>query len=144
MSLLRYDTTSLAQACRVSPILLCRSSQALSGRIGSATAQLFSGLSRDVRLGSSPGSGWATQGHSETCLEATPVFSVCLGSLSCWKVNLCPSLRSPTLLHCRDGFGQVMSSAWFPPGVMFGIQAKEFNLGFIRPENLVSHNLRVL
>ena len=28
---------------------------------------LFSGLSKDVRPGSSPGSGWATQGHSETC-----------------------------------------------------------------------------
>jgi hypothetical protein len=27
---------------------------------------------------------------------------------------------------------------------MLGIQAKEFNLGFIRPENLVSHGLRVL
>jgi hypothetical protein len=25
-----------------------------------------------------------------------------------------------------------------------GIQAKEFNLGFIRPENLVSQDLRVL
>ena len=30
----------------------------------SVTAQLFSGLSRDVGSGSSPGSGWATQGHS--------------------------------------------------------------------------------
>jgi hypothetical protein len=26
--------------------------------------------------------------------------------------------------------------------VTFGIQAKEFSLGFIRPENLVSHGLR--
>jgi hypothetical protein len=26
--------------------------------------------------------------------------------------------------------------------VMLGIQAKEFNLGFIRPENVVSHDLR--
>ena len=31
-------------------------------------AQLFSGLSRDVRSGSSLGSGWATQGHSEPLL----------------------------------------------------------------------------
>jgi hypothetical protein len=29
------------------------------------------------------------------------------------------------MLHCRDG-------ARFPPDVMLGIQAKEFNLGFIR------------
>ena len=50
----------------VSPILLCRSSQALSGWMGSIAAQLFSGLSRDVRSGSSPGCGWVTQGHSET------------------------------------------------------------------------------
>ncbi|XP_070292978.1 transport and Golgi organization protein 2 isoform X6 [Salvelinus sp. IW2-2015] len=38
---------------------------------------------------------------------------------------------STTMLHRRDG-------AWFPPGVMLGIQAKEFNLGFIRPENLAA------
>jgi hypothetical protein len=35
----------------VSPILLCRSSQALSGWMGSIAAQLFSGLSQDVRSG---------------------------------------------------------------------------------------------
>ena len=36
------------------------------------------------------------------------------------------------MLHRRDG-------ARFPPDVTLAIQAKEFNLGFIRPENLVSH-----
>ena len=40
------------------------------------------------------------------------------------------------MLHRRDG-------AMFPPDVTLGIQAKEFNLGFIRPDNLVSHGLRV-
>jgi hypothetical protein len=40
------------------------------------------------------------------------------------------------MLHCRDGVR-------FPPDVTFGIQAKEFNLGFIRPVNLGSHGLRV-
>jgi len=49
-----------------------------------------------------------------------------------------------TTLHCRDVIGQVMSSAWFPPDMTLGIQAKEFNLYFIRPENFVSHGLRVL
>ena len=34
------------------------------------------------------------------------------------------------MLHRRDG-------ARFPPDVTLGIQAKEFNLGFIRPENHV-------
>ena len=47
----------------------------LSGWMGSIAAQLFSGLSRDVWSGSSPGSGWATQGNSETCPEATPALS---------------------------------------------------------------------
>ena len=79
----------------VSPILLCRSSQALSGWRGRVPAQLFSGLSRDVRLGSSPGSGWATQGHwdlsqSHSCV----VLAACLGSLSCWMVKLRTNLRS--------------------------------------------------
>ena len=40
------------------------------------------------------------------------------------------------MLHRRDG-------ARFPPDVTLGILAKEFNLGFILPENLVSHGLRV-
>jgi hypothetical protein len=43
--------------------------------MGSSAAQLSSGLSRAVWSGSSPGSSWATQGHSETCPEATPVLS---------------------------------------------------------------------
>ena len=33
--------------------------------------------------------------------------------------------------------------ARFPPDVTLGIQAKEFNLGFVRQNNLVSHGLRV-
>ena len=59
----------------VSPILLYISSQTLSGWMGSVTAQLFSGLSRDDWSGSSLGSGWATQGHSDTCPKATLVLS---------------------------------------------------------------------
>jgi hypothetical protein len=42
-----------------------------------------------------------------------------------------------TMLHHRDG-------ARLPPDMMLGIQAKEFNLGFLRPDNLVSHGPRVL
>ncbi|KAK3572260.1 hypothetical protein QTP86_029526 [Hemibagrus guttatus] len=49
-----------------------------------------------------------------------------------------------TMLHCRDGIGQVMSGAWFPPDMTLATQAKEFNLCFIRPENFVSHGMRVL
>ena len=40
------------------------------------------------------------------------------------------------MLHRRTG-------ASSPPEVTLGIQAEEFNLSFIRPENLVSHGLRV-
>ena len=62
----------------ISPILLCRSSQALSVKMGNVTAQLFSAISRDVRSGSSPGSGWAIQGYSKTCPEATPALFGCV------------------------------------------------------------------
>ena len=74
----------------VSPILLCRYSKTLPGWMGSVAAQLFSGLSRDVRSGSSPGSGWATHGHSFLSRSHSYIFlTVCLWSLSCWKENLC-------------------------------------------------------
>jgi hypothetical protein len=111
--------------------------------------------------------------------HACIVLAVCLGSLSYWKVNLRPNLRSwalwsrsyfiyflnwgslyfalfifayiqtslsvpatekhphsITMLH-RRGWCQVSSLR------NACIQAKEFNLGFIRPENLVSHGLIV-
>jgi hypothetical protein len=42
-----------------------------------------------------------------------------------------------TMLHRRDG-------ARFPPDMTLDIQAKEFNLGFISPENLVSQSIRGL
>nr|XP_020466496.1 chloride channel protein 1 [Monopterus albus] len=48
------------------------------------------------------------------------------------------------MLHCRDGIDQVVSGAWFPPDMMLGIQAREFDLCFIRPESFVSRGLRVL
>ena len=92
-----------------SSILLCISSQALSGWMWSIAAQLFSGLFRDVRLGSSPGSGWANQGplsRSHYCI----VLAVCLGALSCWKVNLCP--RSEVLSALEQVFIKDLSVLW--------------------------------
>ena len=47
------------------------------------------------------------------------------------------STNGVTMAHRRDG-------ARFPQDVTLGIQVKSFNLGFIRPENLVSHGSRVL
>ena len=43
------------------------------------------------------------------------------------------------MLHRWDGSGQV-SSAWFPQHMTLRIEAKQFHLGFIRPEHLVSHS----
>jgi hypothetical protein len=43
--------------------------------MGSVAAQLFSSVSTYVRSGSSSSSGWTTQGHSETCPEATHALS---------------------------------------------------------------------
>ena len=48
------------------------------------------------------------------------------------------------MLHCSDGIGLVISGAWFPPNMTPGIHTNEFNLCLIRPENFVSHGLRVL
>ena len=78
-----------------SAILLCRCSQALSGWMGTVGGQPFSCLSRDVKLSWSQGSGWATQGHSNS--HSCAILAVCWGSLSYWKVNLQPSLRTRAL-----------------------------------------------
>ena len=51
------------------------------------------------------------------------------------SINLC--LAVPAAENRRDG-------ARFPPDVTLGIQAKEFNLGFISPENLISDGLSPL
>ena len=104
----------------ISPILLCRSSQALSGWMGSVGTQLFSGLSRHVRSGSSPGSGWATQGHSQICpwSHSSIVLAVCFGSLSCWKVNLRPSLRSWALWSRFSSSFSLYSAPFIFPSIL--------------------------
>ena len=65
-------------------------------------------------------------------------------SSCCWKTSPQHDAAT-TMLHCRDGVIQVITSAWFPPDITLGIQSKEFNLSsdFIRPENFISHSLRV-
>jgi hypothetical protein len=66
---------------------------------------IYSGLSRDVRSGSSPGSGWATQGHTETCPE--PLLS-CLDCLVTVDVLLEGKTFTPVWgpEHSGEGFHQ--------------------------------------
>ena len=112
----------------------------------------------------------ATQGHSQSSRKATSALSW-LCALSCWKVNLWPSLRSWALwtrfsLRIFLHFGLFNFSStltnppvsatekhpynmmlpppcftvgMFPPDMTLRILAKQFNLSFIRPDNLVSH-----
>ncbi len=75
---------------QLSAILLLTSSPLKLCQVGWGRCT-FSGFSRNISLGSSSGSGWATQGHSQSCLYLT--LAVCIGSLSCWKANRLPSLR---------------------------------------------------
>jgi len=75
--------------------LLCRNSQAPSGWMWSVGAQQFSDLSRDVQSGSSLGSSWATQGHSQSCpWVSCVILAVCWGSLPQSKVQRMFSSRT--------------------------------------------------
>ena len=98
-SLLGYDTRSFSHLYleNFSHSSL-QNSQALSSWMGSVTAQLFSGISRDVHLGWSPNSVWAIQGHSETCPEATSELSWLCAS------GRCPSPQSESLSALEQVF----------------------------------------
>lgn len=48
-----------------------------------------------------------------------------------------------TVLHHRDHIGQMMSSVWFPLNRKFRFEDKRINCGFLWPEILVYHSLRV-
>ena len=147
---------------------------------GSVTAQIFSDLFRFVRVQARALVRPLKDIQRDLYQSYSRVaLAVCLGSLSCWKLKLHPSLRCwapwsrfasrislyfesfifPSILTSlpvpaaeKHPHSMILSPAWihhrdcarFPPDVTLGIQAKEFNLGFIRPENLVSQGLRVL
>lgn len=76
------------------------------------------------------------QRHSRTFKEwcqshSFLILADCLGSFSCWKINLQPSSESSALwgrsvLHYRDDIGQVMSMTLF----FLCIQTKEFYFCF--------------
>ncbi len=74
----------------------CRSSPVLSGWMVNVGGQPFLGSLQRCSIGFKSGL-WL--GHSRTVTEllwshSFVILAVCLGSLSCWKVNLRPSLRS--------------------------------------------------
>jgi hypothetical protein len=71
----------------VSPILVCRSSQALWDWMGNVATQLFSGLSRDFQVSPEKSGLWL--GHSRTFRHLSQshscvILAVYLGSLSCY------------------------------------------------------------
>jgi len=55
-------------------VIFCHSSQSLSGWMGTNHGQTFSGFSRDVLLGSNPGSVSVTQVHSQSCHKVLAHF----------------------------------------------------------------------
>ena len=171
-SLLGYDATSLAHiylgSSSHSSLQILSSSVRMDGEhcctaIFRSLQRLSIGFKSGLWLGYSR--TFRELSRSDSCVALT----VCLELLSCWKVNLHPSLRSwvlwsrlssriymyfapfnfasilspspcrwkttpqhdnaPNMLHHRD-------VARFLPDVTLVIQAKVFNLGFIRPENL--------
>ncbi len=66
-----------------SPLHLSRLCQVGWGR------RTFSGSSRNIRLGSIPGCGWATQGHSQSCLYVS--CSVLMGHCPVGRWTFCQS-----------------------------------------------------
>jgi hypothetical protein len=119
--------------------------------MGSVAAQLFSGLSRGFKCGL-----WL--GHSKTFRDLFPKARLhCLDCVLRVFVLLAgePSHHSKVLSTLEQAFIKDLSvlcsvhlsrmdDARFPPDVTLGFQAKGFNLGLIRPENLVSRGLSPL
>ena len=80
------------QRQKVLPILPCKTAQAESDWMESVCEQQFSNLARDSQLHLGLDFDWAV-----LCFDlnhSIVALAVCLGSLSCWKVNLRPSLKS--------------------------------------------------
>ncbi len=96
MSLFGKDATSFSHRIwGSSAIPPCRSSPVLSGWMVNVGGQPFLGLSRDAQLGLSQAlAGPFKNSHELLWSHSFVILAVCLGSLSCWKVNLRPSLRS--------------------------------------------------
>ena len=132
-SLFEYSVTSLAHLplWAVLPIPLCSVSQAPSDWIGSVSAQPFSDLSRDVQKDSSLGSSWATQGHSQSCPEATPLKS--------W---LCASVRCPAeRWTVAPIWGEELSGAGFHSGCLCTLLHSSFPQSWLVSQFLLLKNI---
>ena len=70
------------------------------------------------------------------------------GDIECWrrwKHHATPYYdAATTMFHGMHVVRWVMSPARFPPEVALCIQTKEVNFQLIRPQNILSHALRVL
>ena len=114
-TLLGYDTTSLAhlylESFSHSSLQILSSSFRVDGE-RSCTA-IFEHLWRDL-IGYKSGLWlWRSRTSRELCRsQPCIVLAVCLESLSYWKVNLCPSLRSWALLS-RISSGSLCTFALF-------------------------------
>ncbi len=159
--------------CLLSTILLLISSPFKLCQVGWGRCT-FSGFSRNIWLGSSPGCAWATQRHSQSYISHSrcvfrsivlfkgkhsaqsevlnAIFSLRLsqyfGAFSFSSILTSPSVpaaeeqpHSMRLLPAHFTFGMVLCRWWVVPGFL---QTWCLELRLIRPQNIVSHSLRVL
>ena len=90
--------------------ILCHSSlQILSSLVrldGAVVEQQISGLSSGVLMGSSQGSGWATQGHFPSCPSDTPELFGCVFQIIV-LLNSEPSAQSEVLSRLDQVFKHI-------------------------------------
>ncbi len=133
----------------------------------------FSGFSRNIWLGSSPGCGWATQGHSQNCLlailtvfrsivllegehSAQPevlnalnwVFIKVISIFWCIELFLysdesLPLKIRPTARGCYQHTSLLGCTLHVMSRACFPSN-RMLGLRFISPDNIISHSVRVL
>ncbi len=112
MSLFGKDATSFSH---LDLGILCHSSlQILSSSVRLDGKRWWTAIFRSLQRCSIGFKSGLWLGHSRTVTEllwshSFVILAVCLGSLSCWKVNLRPSLRSE---HSGEGFRPGYPCTW--------------------------------
>ncbi len=166
MSLFGKDATSFSH---LDLGILCHSSlQILSSSVRLDGKRWWTAIFRSLQRCSIGFKSGLWLGHSRTVTEllwshSFVILAVCLGSLSCWKVNLRPSLRSWALWrspvpaaekHPHSMMlpppcftvGTVLDRWWAVPGFLhtYRLELRPKSSSLIRPENLICHHLGVL